>query len=149
MRFSFSKIALFVLLIIKAQQKDYEKIIYYRTYKTWLLAMITKNKEESLEYTRQIADALQAYRKRASKTDRINLIQSRLLSATSKKVFIDALVDIVRDVQDDMMKKGIDGSELAVYKELRDRVHMMSAEDFGYFVVLLKFDFAYAEREIN
>nr|NQU93143.1 hypothetical protein [Bacteroidota bacterium] len=133
----------------KAQKKDYENIIYYQTYKTWLLAMITKNKEESLEYTREVAKALQEYRKRATKTDRVNLIQNDLLVAKSKKVFIDALVKIVEDTKLDIAKHELEDSILEIYKDLRDRVHMMNVEEFGYFVVLLKFDFAFAERENN
>lgn len=124
-------------------QKDTENIIYYRTYKTWLLAMITKNKEETLEYTKEVAEALHVYRNRGTKTDRINLIQNDLLATKSKKNFIDALVSIM----DGVKKDDVDVAELDIYKELRDRVHMMNAEDFGYFVVLLKFDFAYADRK--
>jgi hypothetical protein len=133
----------------KAFKKDYENIIYYQTYKTWLLAMITKNKEESLEYTKEVAEALQEYRKRATKTNRINLIQSELLVAKTKKAFINSLVQVVEDTKTDIMKLDLDASVLDIYKNLRDRVHMMNAEDFGYFVVLLKFDFAYTERENN
>lgn len=133
----------------KAFQKDYENLIHYKTYKTWLLAMITKNKEESLEYTKEVAEALHAYRSRAKKTDRINLIQKDLLAAKSKKAFIDALVRIVEDTKADINEHDLNDSVLDIYKTLRDRVHMMNSEDFGYFVVLLKFDYAYVERELN
>jgi len=122
------------------EQKDYENLITFRTYKTWLLAMITKNKEESLEYTAEVAEALHEYREGSTKTDRKNLIQSELLTAKSKKPFLDALTTLIRDVHE---------SKLEMFKILRDKVHLMSAEDFGYFVVLLKFDYAYAERERN
>ncbi|MBO8092124.1 MAG: hypothetical protein J7D60_02305 [Prosthecochloris sp.] len=124
----------------KAEQKDYEKLITYRTYKTWLLAMITKNKEESLKYTAEVAEALHEYREGSTKTDRKNLIQSELLAAKSKKPFLDALATLIKDV---------DESKLEMLKSLRDKVHLMSAEDFGYFAVLLKFDYAYAERKRN
>jgi len=124
----------------KTLQKDYENIITYRTYKTWLLAMITKNKEESLEYTAEVAKALHEYRDKASKNDRKNLIDKELLSAKTKKQFLDALVTIIKEVEQD---------SLQAFKILRDKVHLMSAEDFGYFVVLLKFDYAYEDRERN
>ncbi len=123
----------------KALYKDNENIITYRTYKTWLLAMITKNKEESLEYTAEVAKALHEYRVNATKNDRKNLIQSELLVAKSKKNFLDALTLIIKDV---------DEKALDVFKNLRDKVHMMTSEDFGYFVVLLKFDYAYEERKL-
>jgi hypothetical protein len=130
----------------KAYQKDNENIITYRTYKTWLLAMITKNKEETLDYTAEVARALLEYRSRATKNDRKNLIQSELLGAKSKKGFIDALVSVVNGIKDDVNKDLTQEQELEIHKNLRDRVHLMSAEDFGYFVVLLKFDYAFAER---
>ncbi len=123
----------------KVEKKDYENIITYRTYKTWLLAMITKNKEESLEYTAEVAKALHEYRGQGTTLVRKNLIQSELLVAKSKKSFLDALTTIIKDV---------DENALETFKNLRDRVHLMSAEDFGYFVVLLKFDYAYAERSL-
>jgi hypothetical protein len=122
------------------KQKDYKKLITFRTYKTWLLAMITKNKEESLEYTAEVAEALHEYRKGATKNDRKNLIQSELLVAKTKKSFLDALTTLIKDVNE---------SKLEMFKSLRDKVHLMSPEDFGYFVVLLKFDYAFAERERN
>ena len=124
-----------------ALQKDYENIITYRTYKTWLLAMITKNKEESLEYTSEVAKALHEYRgaDKGGSTKRANLIGSELLVAKSKKYFLDAIATLIKDV---------DKSALETFKNLRDRVHMMSSEDFGYFIVLLKFDYAYAERNL-
>lgn len=121
----------------KVLQNDHYNIITYRTYKTWLTAMITKNKEESLEYTSEVAKSLLVYRAKATKNDRKNLIDSDILGAKSKKAFIDALALIIKD---------IDKESLESFKQLRDRVHLMSAEDFGYFVVLLKFDYAYAER---
>ncbi|MCG8330221.1 MAG: hypothetical protein MI974_21155 [Chitinophagales bacterium] len=129
----------------RAYQKDNENIITYRTYKTWLLAMITKNKEETLDYTAEVAKALLEYRGRATKTDRKNLIHAELLGAKSKKGFIEALVSVINGIKEDIRKEQILDVELDIYKELRDRVHLMSAEDFGYFVVLLKFDYAFAE----
>ncbi|MGB5989737.1 MAG: hypothetical protein WBG43_08355 [Marinifilaceae bacterium] len=122
------------------KDKDEKNIITYRTYKTWLLAMITKNKEESLEYTLEVAKALHEYREGSKKTDRLNLIKSELLVSKSKKGFLDALTTIIRDV---------DIETLTLFKTLRDKVHMMTSEDFGYFVVLLKFDYAYQERELK
>ena len=123
----------------KAYKKDHDNIITYRTYKTWLLAMITKNKEESLEYTNEVAKALHYYRAGTTKTDRKNLISSELLAAKTKKSFLDSLTTVIKDAETE---------SLEVFKELRDRVHLMTSEDFGYFVVLLKFDYAYQERNL-
>ncbi|MDD4736931.1 MAG: hypothetical protein PHP44_12605 [Kiritimatiellae bacterium] len=122
----------------KNKQKDYENIIHYRTYKTWLLAMITKNKEESLDFSKHIASALHEYRDMSKKMARNHLIEKELLASKSKRQFLDALAEIIKE---------IDPSKLQEFKTLRDHIHMMNAEDFGYFVVLLKFDYAYVERE--
>jgi len=121
----------------KAFQKDYENLISFRTYKTWLLAMITKNKQEDLHYSEEVAKALKRFRAGAKKTDRANLIQNVLLQAKTKKQFLDGLVTLIKDVDQELLE---------TFKTLRDRVHLMTAEDFGYFVVLLKFDYAYQER---
>ena len=123
----------------KLLKKDEENIVTYRTYKTWLLAMITKNKEETLEYTLEVAEALLEYRlsDKNGSTKRANLVKTELLGAKSKKGFLDALSVILHD---------IDESKLENIKELRNNVHLMNTEDFGYFIVLLKFDYAFAER---
>ena len=130
--------------IKEANQKDYEnKIIPFRIYKTWLLAMITKNKEELSDYTQEVAKALFEYRtelqkdKSGSRKAANNI--SNLLSAKSKKGFIETLTEIISDLKPD-------NKALTVYKGLRDYVHLLNNEDFGYFVVLLKFDYAYQER---
>lgn len=123
----------------ETENKDYEnKVIPFRTYKTWLLAMITKNKEEMSDYTQSIAKAIYVYRvgDKKGSTKKANITKN-LLSSKSKKYFLDVLSDIIPDV---------DQENLQVFKELRDRVHLMNNEDFGYFVVLLKFDYAYQER---
>ncbi len=124
----------------EAEKKDYEnKIIPFRIYKTWLLAMITKNKEEMSDYTQQVAKAIFEYReadKKGSKK-RANIVQNQLFASKSKKGFLEALTEIVSDIEENHLK---------TFKELRDRIHLMNNEDFGYFVVLLKFDYAYQER---
>lgn len=124
----------------EAERKDYEnKIIPFRIYKTWLLAMITKNKEEMSDYTQEIAKAIYEYRaadKKGSKK-RANIVQNQLFASKIKKGFLEALTDMISEVEE---------TQLETFKELRDRVHMMNNEDFGYFVVLLKFDYAYQER---
>lgn len=126
--------------IKRATQIEYEKIISFRTYKTWLLAMITKNKQEDLHYSENVAKVLKKYRAEAKKRDRANLLENELLQAKTKKQFIDGLATLIKDVDPEM---------LDTFKTLRDKVHLMTAEDFGYFVVLLKFDYAYQENIIN
>lgn len=122
----------------KANKKDYENIISFRTYKTWLIAMITKNKQEDLHYSEEVAKALKEYRADAKKRDRANLLENELLQAKTKKQFLDGLATLIKDV---------DPKLLETFKALRDKVHLMTTEEFGYFVVLLKFDYAYLESK--
>jgi hypothetical protein len=127
-------------ILQEAEKKDYEnKIIPFRIYKTWLLAMITKNKEEMSDYTQEIAKAICEYRAADKKgsTKRSNVVQKQLFASKSKKAFLEALTEMISEV---------DENQLELFKELRDRIHLMNNEDFGYFVVLLKFDYAYQER---
>lgn len=100
--------------------------------------MITKNKEEMSDYTQQVAKALYEYRKADKKgsTKKANIVKN-LFAAKSKKGFLNTLTEIISDEST---------NDLEIYKELRDRIHFMNHEDFGYFVVLLKFDYAYQER---
>lgn len=124
----------------EAEKKDYEnKIIPFRIYKTWLLAMITKNKEEMSDYTQEVANAIYEYRaadKKGAKK-RANIVQNQLFASKSKKGFLEALTEIVSEIETE---------NLEVFKKLRDKIHLMNNEDFGYFLVLLKFDYAYQER---
>lgn len=100
--------------------------------------MITKNKQEDLHYSEEVAKALKEYRADAKKRDRANLLENELLQAKTKKQFLDGLATLVKDV---------DPKLLETFKILRDKVHLMTTEEFGYFVVLLKFDYAYLESK--
>lgn len=86
------------------------------------------------------------YRARTKKNDRINLINNDLLGAKTKKAFITALTTVLQEVAKDNLSAEEKEAEYTLYRELRDRVYLMSTEDFGYFVVLLKFDFSYLDK---
>ncbi|MPN02640.1 hypothetical protein SDC9_149856 [bioreactor metagenome] len=66
------------------------------------------------------------------------MIENELLQAKTKKQFLDGLATLIKDVDPELSE---------FFKILRDKVHLMTAEDFGYFVVLLKFDYAYQEKK--
>lgn len=91
------------------------------------------------DYTQQIAKAIYEYRAGDKKgsTKRSNIVGNQLFASKSKKGFLEALTEIISEVED---------TQLSIFKELRDKVHLMSNEDFGYFVILLKFDYAYQDR---
>lgn len=118
--------------------KKEEQIIIYQSYKTWLIAMLSKNKQEFKDYTIELAKLILRYRKGASGTERKNLIEKKLLDAKSKKLFIDALTEMVAGVED---------CDLEQLKTLKDEVHLMTNEEFTYFNTLLKFDYAFVEKQ--
>jgi hypothetical protein len=118
--------------------KKEEDTINYQAYKTWLVAMLTRNKEEITDYTLELAKTIQKYRAAGTKLDRKTLIEKELFSSTSKKGFIETLTKMVKD---------LDGEELVIIKKLKDEVHLMTNEEFGYFATLLKFDYAFIEKQ--
>ncbi|MBV7531081.1 hypothetical protein [Chitinophaga sp. sic0106] len=112
-------------------------IIIYQSYKTWLIAMLSKNKEEILDYTSELALLIQRYRAGAKGTDRKNIIENDLFGAKTKRVFLEGLTK---------MLPGIGNNETIAIKKLRDDVHLMTNEEFTYFNTLLKFDYAILEK---
>jgi len=129
----------FVFREQKTKRKQYEELITFRTYKIWLITMITKNKEEVLDYTSKIAKKLSEFRAADKKgsTKYGNLV-NELFKSSNKKMFISNLTEILKLEKDD---------DVEYMKELRDKVHLMNSEDFGYFATLLKFDYAYQQKE--
>jgi hypothetical protein len=118
--------------------KKEEDNLIYQSYKTWLVAMLSKNKEQITDYTAELAKLIQRYRSGAKGNDRKNLIEKDLLGAKSKKSFLDALTVMVNDIEK---------PDLDTLKNLRDEVHLMTNEEFGYFNTLLKFDYAFVEKQ--
>jgi len=111
---------------------------YFQTYKTWLVAMLSKNKEQITDYTNSLANLLLRYRKNSKGTKGKNLIEKDLLGAKSKKAFIDSLSEMLQD---------IDVNDLSELKNLKDEVHLMTGEEFNYFNTLLKFDYTFIEKQ--
>jgi hypothetical protein len=118
--------------------KKEEDTINYQAYKTWLVAMLTRNKEEITDYTLELAKTIQKYRAGGTKLDRKTLIEKELFASPSKKGFIEALTKMVKDLE---------GEELVAIKNLKDEVHLMTNEEYGYFSTLLKFDYAFVEKQ--
>lgn len=118
--------------------KSEEDTMNYQAYKTWLIAMLSKNKEEITDYTLELAKTILKYRSDGLKTDRKNLIEKELFASPSKKGFIEALGKMIKDLDDDSLLK---------IKQLKDEVHLMTNEEYGYFNTLLKFDYAFVEKQ--
>jgi len=125
----------------KVKKKQYDEIITFRAYKAWMVAMITKNKEEVLDYTSNIAEKLLAFSladKKKISTKRGNFLKE-LFNSKTKKFFLNNLIEILN----------LEEGSIEYLKELRDKVHLMNNEDFVYFVTLLKFDYAYQINKNN
>jgi hypothetical protein len=118
--------------------KKEEDTINYQAYKTWLVAMLTKNKEEITDYTMDLAKIIQRYRAEGTKLDRKTLIEKELFASLSKKGFIEALTKMIKD---------LDEKDLLKIKQLKDEVHLMTNEEYSYFCTLLKFDYAFVEKQ--
>ncbi len=129
----------FVFRDQKTKKKQYEELITFRTYKIWLITMITKNKEEDLNYSSEIAKKLSDFRAADKKgSAKYGNLVNELFKSSNKKLFLSNLTEILKLEKDENRK---------YLKELRDRVHLMNNEDFGYFATLLKFDYAYEQKE--
>ena len=78
------------------------------------------------------------YREGSRGTKGKNLID-KLFANKRKENFLEHLTELISD-------EGAASEVIKQMNTLRDRVHFMSREEFSYFVVLLKFDYAYQER---
>lgn len=127
---------------ISFSAKKHEKdLITYRTYKTWLLAMITKNNKEMLEATMRLATILNEFRNKDNKEDNLsrknrNIIKS-LFEATNKNKFINSLIDILSEIEE---------KDKSFILEFRDWIHFMNYDEFIYTKTLLKFDYTFIEQ---
>ncbi|MEQ8469691.1 MAG: hypothetical protein RIC35_00820 [Marinoscillum sp.] len=118
--------------------KKEEDTINYQAYKTWLIAMLTRNKEEVTDYTPKLAEVILRYRNTGKGMSRITLVEKEMFTSTSKKGFIESLTQMISDLND---------QDLTTLKTLKDEVHLMTNEEFGYFLTLLKFDYAYQQKK--
>lgn len=120
--------------------KKEEDTINYQAYKTWLVAMLTRNKEEITDYTPKLAEVILRYRNTGKGMSRITLVEKEMFATYSKKGFIDSLTQMIPDLQED---------DLDTLKSLKDEVHLMTNEEFGYFITLLKFDYAFSQKKAS
>lgn len=118
-------------------KKEEDKINYY-VFKTWLITMLSKNKEELIEYIPELAKIILRYRNSGKGTSRITFVEKALWSSKTKKAFIDNLIIMVKDLESD---------DLIAIKNLKNEIHLMTNEEFGYFSTLLKFDYAFLEKQ--
>lgn len=118
-------------------KKD-EDIINYQAYKTWLVAMLTRNKQEITDYTPKLAEVILRYRNTGKGMSRITLVEKEMFTSKSKRGFIESLTQMIPDLE---------SQDLEMIKSLKDDVHLMTNEEFGYFLTLLKFDYAFEQKK--
>jgi len=118
--------------------KKEEDTFNYYAYKTWLIAMLSKNKEEITDYTLELAETILRYRNGSKGMERPTVINKELFAAKTKRSFIEALTIMIKDLE---------SVDLEKIKNLKDEVHLMTNEEFGYFCTLLKFDYAFIEKK--
>lgn len=118
-------------------KKD-EDLINYQAYKTWLIAMLSKNKEEITDYTMKMAKVILGYRNAGKGNSRITLVDKNLFETKSKKDFLEHLTTIVSDASEDQLDE---------IKQLKNEIHLMTNEEFIYFSTLLKFDYTFLQRK--
>lgn len=118
--------------------KKEEDTINYQAYKTWLVAMLTRNKEEITDYTPKLAEVILRYRNTGKGMSRITLVEKEMFTSKSKRGFIESITLMIPDLE---------GEDLDSLKTLKDEVHLMTNEEFGYFLTLLKFDYAYLQKK--
>ncbi|HVW60687.1 MAG TPA: hypothetical protein VHC48_11640, partial [Puia sp.] len=70
-------------------------------------------------------------------TDRKNLVENELFEAKQQRGFLECLTEIIKTVHEEYR---------SFFKKLRDDVYLMTPEEYGYFVALLKFDYYYEDR---
>lgn len=119
---------------ISLNDNDDKQKITFKTYLIWILAMI--NNETLWEQSQSIAKLLLNYETgaRKTKTDRVNNVKKLLDSATVKQ-FIQNIIPIVEDEKSD-------GKDINDYKKLGEMINEMPRDNFPYFDVLIKFQYA-------
>ncbi|MBO0932068.1 hypothetical protein [Fibrella aquatilis] len=106
--------------------------ITYKTYVTWLLAML--NKDEMWDEAGRAAELFQEYTKGSGhlKVDRSNQID-KLKSAPHQRQFIDAMVPLVENATE-LTKPGL--------VELAQKVNRLPSDTFTYFLTLIRLRYA-------
>lgn len=112
------------------KKADQDKIISFNTYQIWLLAML---KNETLWDTS--LQAAQLFKKYEDGAKKVTTGRSRssetVLGSTNKKVFIENLIPILKEVEDKDS-----------FEALAKAVHLMPTDNFSYFITLIRFQYA-------
>lgn len=115
---------------------DQEKIISFKVYQTWLLAMLNNK-----ELWDQADDAAKAYLEYAeggkkANTKRPNAVNA-ILDATSKRGFIEANIGVIENA----------GATAQKISDLVESINLMPEDNFRYFKTLIKFRYAFWQNQ--
>ena len=115
----------------KIKKNDEKQTITYNTYIIWILAMLNNENlwDLSQEFAQSLHDYIRQDEKKLSK-QKTNLVEN-VLKSTTKKSFLDSLVEIVKDSND---KERI----VSIAKE----VNTMPSDNVPYFLTLIRFNYA-------
>lgn len=116
--------------------KKEEETIIYQSYKTWLIAMLSKNKQEITDYTDEVSLKLLDFVGETLNTDRGHLVD-QMLETIHKDVLLNYLNKIIKSIRKE---------DLVFMKQLRNEIHLMTNEEAKYFNTLLRFDFTFNKR---
>ncbi len=121
----------------KYDSTNVDNQITYNTYVTWLLAML--NKDEMWDEAGLAAELFQAYTQGAGhlKADRSNYID-KLKAVPGQRQFLDALVPLVENSPE---------AQKAALIELAHKIHRLPADNFVYFLTLIRL--RYAEKSTS
>lgn len=120
------------------KKADNIKIISFHTYITWILAMLKNDSlwEKAETYAQSFID-YEGKDKKLS-TGRSNEVE-KVLSSLNRKGFIDALTMVVKKSD----------SQPPTFLELAKQVDSMPADNFAYFLTLVRFRYAYLKKTID
>ncbi|UPL47653.1 hypothetical protein [Hymenobacter sublimis] len=126
----------------KTKLPDYSKndnslLVTYHVYISWLLAML--NDETLWSRAEEAADLLVLHRSAGKKLSRGNAnAVDDVLQAGNRRNFIAALTTVVENAPTDTLDK---------FKSLAQRVDTMPPDNFPYFLTLVRFCYALADRQ--
>lgn len=111
-------------------KKDEDKLLTFRTYQIWILAMLNNQDywEKSETFAKELLDFANSDKKISKQ--RTNLVEN-VLAANSKKSFISALTDIVKIAEN-----------INAIKEIAKEVNIMPTDNVPYFLTLVRFQYA-------
>ncbi len=122
---------------IKYQPDDELQVVSFRTYITWILAML--NNEQLHQLSKEIVQLFLNYESNSlrGKTTKSRAIEN-LLKSKSSASFLQELLDVIEEATpEEALKLG----------ELVEQVNQLRSDNFRRFLILLKLEYAIAQKK--